>query len=110
MTKTTYGELRELKETRQMMIDLLTEIYQLSQKIGIQIEHDFLDKTISFIDSFPYDSTGSLTRDVWEGKPSEIDYQNGTVVKLGQKFGIDTPINRFIYNCILPTELKARKK
>jgi 2-dehydropantoate 2-reductase len=110
VTKTTYGELRELKETRQMMIDLLTEIYQLSQKIGIQIEHDFLDKTISFIDSFPYDSTGSLTRDVWEGKPSEIDYQNGTVVKLGQKFGIDTPINRFIYNCILPTELKARKK
>jgi len=108
VTKTTYGELRELKETRLMMIDLLTEIYVLSQKIGIKIESNFIEKTVSFIDTFPYDSTSSLTRDVWEGKPSEIDYQNGTVVRLGEKYGIDTPINRFVYNCILPNELKAR--
>jgi 2-dehydropantoate 2-reductase len=108
VTKTTYGELRELKETRQMMIELLTEVYQLSQKIGIQIESNFIEKTVSFIDTFPPDSTSSLTRDVWEGKPSEIDYQNGTVVKLGKRYGIDTPINRFVYNCILPMEKKAR--
>jgi 2-dehydropantoate 2-reductase len=109
VTKTTYGEIRELKETRQMMIDLLNEIYALSQRIGINIESDFIYKTVSFIDTFPYDSTSSLTRDVWEGKPSEIDYQNGTVVRLGEKYGVDTPINRFVYNCILPMELKARK-
>ena len=109
ISNTTYGELRELKETRQMMIDLLTEIYLLSQKIGIKIDLDFVDKSIAFIDTFPYETTSSLTRDVWERKPSEIEYQNGTVVRLGQQYGIDTPINRFVYNCILPMELKARK-
>jgi 2-dehydropantoate 2-reductase len=109
VTKTTYGELRELKETRQLMIELLAEIYNLARKIGVQIESDFLEKTVSFIDTFPYDSTSSLTRDVWEGKPSEIEYQNGTVVKLAEKYGIDTPINRFVYNCIMPMEMKARK-
>jgi 2-dehydropantoate 2-reductase len=109
VTKTTYGELRESKETRQIMIDLLKEIYTLSQRIGVKIESDFIDKTVSFIDTFPYDSTSSLTRDVWEGKPSEIDYQNGTVVRLGEKYGIDTPINRYVYNCIFPMELKARE-
>jgi 2-dehydropantoate 2-reductase len=110
ITRSTYGEIREIKETRQLMINLLQEIYALSQKIGIHIETDFLEKTISYIDSFPYESTSSLARDVWEGKPSEIEYQNGTVVKLGEKFGVDTPINRYIYNCILPMELRARKK
>jgi 2-dehydropantoate 2-reductase len=110
VTRTTYGELRELNGTRQLMIELLNEIFKLSQKIGIIIESDFLDKAVAFIDSFPYDSTSSLTRDVWEGKPSEIEYQNGTVVKLAEIFGIDTPINRFIYNCILPMELKVRKR
>jgi 2-dehydropantoate 2-reductase len=109
ITKTTYGELRELKETRQLMIDLLNEIYELSQRIGINIEPDFIHKTVSFVDTFPYDSTSSLTRDIWDGRPSEIDYQNGTVVRLAEKYGIDTPINRFVYNCILPMELKARK-
>jgi 2-dehydropantoate 2-reductase len=110
VTKTTYGELRELKETRQLMIELLNEIYQLSQKIGIKIELGFVEKTISVIDSYPYGSTSSLTRDVWEGRPSEIEYQNGAVVRLGEKFGVDTPVNRFVYNSILPMEMKARKK
>ncbi len=108
VSNTTYGELRAIKETRQLMIDLLREIFLLSQKIGVNIETDFVDKTVSFIDTFPYDSTSSLTRDVWDKKPSEIEYQNGTVVRFGEKYGIKTPINRFVYNCILPSELKAR--
>ncbi len=108
VTKTTYGEIREIKETREMMIDLLIEIYDLSKKKGVNIKPDFIEKTIAFFDSFPYNSTSSLTRDVWEGRPSEIEYQNGTVVKLAKQYGIDVPINRFVYNCILPMEIKAR--
>lgn len=110
VSKTTYGELRELQETRQMMIDLFNEIYMLSQKMGVFVPDDFVDKTVAFIDTFPYDTTSSLTRDVLEGKPSEIEYQNGTVVKLGQKYSVDTPVNRFVYSCILPMEIRARGK
>ena len=108
VTKTTYGEVRELKVTREMMISLVREVYMLSQKMGVNIESEYVEKTVTAIDSYPYDSTSSLTRDVWEGKPSEIEYQNGTVVRLGKEYGIDTPINSFVYNCILPGELKAR--
>ena len=109
ITKTTYGELREISETRQMMIGLLNEIYTLSQKIGIDIEPGFVEKSVIVIDSYPYETTSSLTRDVWEGKPSEIEYQNGTVVKLGRQYGVDTPINLFVYSCILPMERRAGK-
>jgi 2-dehydropantoate 2-reductase len=109
VTHTTYGELRELPQTREMLIDLLNEIYTLSQKAGINIRPDFVDKTLAFIDTFPYDSTSSLTRDVWEGKPSEIFYQNGTAVQLGEKLGVATPVNKFVFYSILPRELKIRK-
>ncbi len=109
VTRSTYGEVREIKETRDLMIELFEEIYRLSQKMGITIEHEFVAKTVAFVDSFPYDATSSLTRDVWEGKPSEIEYQNGTVVRLGEQYGIKTPVNRFIYHCILPMEKRARK-
>jgi len=108
VTGTTYGELRELKETRKLMMELLDEIFRLSQKIGIRIESDFVDKAVAFIDSFPYHSTSSLTRDIREGKPSELEYQNGTVVKLAEKFKVETPVNRFVYSCLLPMEIKAR--
>jgi 2-dehydropantoate 2-reductase len=110
VTRSTYGEIRELKETRSLMIALFQEIYELSHRIGIAVEQEFIEKTVSFIDTFPYDSTSSLTRDVWEGKPSEIEYQNGTVVRLGEIYGVKTPVNRFVYECILPMELRARKK
>ena len=108
VTRTTYGELRGIPETRQMMIDLMQEIYSLSKQAGICIEPEFIARTVSFLDEYPYDSTASLTRDVLEGRPSEIFYQNGAVVKLGEKYGVDTPVNRFIFNCILPMEIKAR--
>ena len=36
VTKTTYGELRALKQTRKMMVYLLKEIYKLSQKAGVK--------------------------------------------------------------------------
>jgi 2-dehydropantoate 2-reductase len=108
VTRSTYGELRELGETRSLIRELLNEIYLLSLKAGIAVNSDYVEKSLSFIDTVPYDSTSSLTRDVWEGKPSEIEYQNGTVVRLGKKYGIDTPLNRFVYSCILPLEIKAR--
>jgi 2-dehydropantoate 2-reductase len=108
VANSTYGQLREIPKTRQMMLELLNEIYVLSQKMNINIEPDFVDKTVSFIDSFPYDSTSSLTRDVWEKKPSEIYYQNGTAVELGEKYGVPTPVNRFVFSCILPGEMKVR--
>ena len=93
-----------------MMISLLNEIFELSQKIGIGIETDFVEKSVAVIDTYPYETTSSLTRDVWNGKPSEIEYQNGTVVRLGRQYGVDTPINRFVYSCILPMELKAKRR
>jgi 2-dehydropantoate 2-reductase len=109
ITRSTYGEIRTLRETRDLMIELFEEIYLLSQKMGIHIDHEFVANTVAFVDTYPFNSTSSLTRDVWEGKPSEIEYQNGTVVRLAEKLGIDTPVNRFIYNCILPMEKKARR-
>jgi 2-dehydropantoate 2-reductase len=109
VTRTSYGELRELNETRQLTIELLNEIFRLSQELGIRIESDFVAKAVALIDSFPYDSTSSLTRDIWDGKPSELEYQNGTVVRLAEKYGVATPVNRFIYHSLLPMEIKARK-
>lgn len=109
VSKSTYGIARELPGLRQMMRDMLTENFTVSQKAGINLPPDLVDKLMAAYDTFDYNATSSMTRDVMEGKPSEIEYQNGTIVRLGEKYNVDTPVNRFIYNCILPMELKARR-
>ena len=54
------------------------------------------------------ESTASLQRDVMQGRPSELDAQIGAVVRFGQNAGVPTPWNIFIYNSLLPMELRAR--
>ncbi|MCG8701125.1 MAG: hypothetical protein MI922_23935, partial [Bacteroidales bacterium] len=107
--RSSYGEVREMPETREMMIGLFNEIFRVAMAKGVKLKDDYVGKLVTFIDSLPYESNSSLTRDVLEGKPSEIEYQNGTVVRLGKNFGVSTPINSFVYKCILPMEQRARR-
>ena len=110
VTRSTYGQVLEVPQTRQLMVELLTEIYTLSQRIGISLAPDLVANIMLSFESLPSNSTASLTRDVWEGKPSEIEYQNGTVVRLAEKYNVAAPVNRFVYYCILPMEKRAREQ
>jgi 2-dehydropantoate 2-reductase len=108
VTRTTYGEMRSLPETRFLLHEMYTEIYNVGKSAGVSLPEGIVEKTMKWVDSFPPDSSSSLARDVMEGKPSEVEYQNGTVVRLGDKVGVPVPVNRFVYYSILPMEFKAR--
>ncbi len=109
ITRSSYGELRDLPETREMMHQLFKEIVNLAHAYKINIKRDYADKLMEVIDTFAYDSTSSLSRDIIEGKPSELEYQNGSVVRLADKMAVDVPVNRFIYSSLLLAERRARK-
>ena len=49
-----------------------------------------------------------MQRDIMDGKPSELEFQTGTIVRFGKESNVPTPINTFIYNSLLPTEKIAR--
>jgi 2-dehydropantoate 2-reductase len=49
-----------------------------------------------------------MQRDVMQGRPSELDAQVGAVVRFGQEVDVATPWHTFIYNSLLPMELRAR--
>jgi 2-dehydropantoate 2-reductase len=51
-----------------------------------------------------------MSRDIIDGKPSELESQNGAVVRLGEACKVPTPVNRFIYDCLRPQELRARRE
>jgi len=55
------------------------------------------------IDALPEDATSSMQRDIAAGKPSELDSQNGAVVRMARETGIEVPTHTLIYET-----LKAR--
>ena len=97
-----------MPETRQMLEQTMGEIYAVAIKRNIVLADHIIQDTMKFIDSLPYNGTTSLQRDIAEGKPSEIDAWNGAVVRLGGEVSVEVPLNTFIYNSLLPRELKAR--
>jgi 2-dehydropantoate 2-reductase len=76
----------------------------------IKLSDTVVADTMKFIDTLAANATTSLQRDIAEEKPSEIDFWNGAVVRLGQAVGVTTPVNQFIYHSTLPQGLRARGK
>jgi 2-dehydropantoate 2-reductase len=107
VTRSTLGEIRELPETRDLLTELIREICQLAGVIGIVMGSDYLEHTLSYIDSLPPETTFSMAWDIWAGRPSELDYINGAVLQLGLKYLVDTPVNRFIYGTLKPMALRT---
>jgi len=104
------GVVRSVPETRRMLEKCMTEVLAVAQAREIDIPADTVQKTLAFIDTLPPSGTTSLHRDIMEGKPSELESWNGAVVRLGQEKGVATPLNSFIYNSLLPRELRAQGK
>jgi 2-dehydropantoate 2-reductase len=63
---------------------------------------------MKFVDTLPKHGTTSLQRDLDEGKPSELSFWNGAVVRFAKELAVPTPLNDFIYHSLLPRELQAR--
>ena len=108
LTRVTIGEMISSEEIKNIMLKTSEEIVTIAKAKGVKLPDDIIEKQFQIIDAQPYNTTASLQRDIIEGKPSELETQNGTIVKFGIELGIPTPTNSFIYNCLLPQEKKAR--
>jgi 2-dehydropantoate 2-reductase len=110
VTRSTIGVLRKIPETRSMLEEAMNEIFRVAIAKGIQLKETVIEKTMGFVDQLPESGTASMQRDIADGKPSELESQNGAVVKFGKEVNVPTPTHAFIYYSLLPSELKARGK
>jgi 2-dehydropantoate 2-reductase len=108
VTRSPIGILRDQPETRQMLEQAMAEIYNVGRAHNIALSKDVIGKTMDFVDSLLPAGTASMQRDIMNGQPSELEAQNGAVVRIGQQVGVETSINAFIYNSLLPMEMRAR--
>ncbi len=86
----------------------MREIVTLARARGVALADESVDRTLAFIDGLPPEGTASMQRDIVEGRPSELEAQNGAVVRLGREVGLETPVHSFLYASLLPMEQAAR--
>jgi len=80
----------------------LEEIYDLARVKGVPLNSRIIDKQMEIIDLQDDLTTASLQRDIMQGRPSELESQNGAVVRMAKKLGVKTPWNEMIYELLRP--------
>lgn len=108
VTRAPVGVMRSLPETRALLQQSLREIYAVALARNVALTPEAMDAAMAFMDALPPAATASMQRDILDGRPSELEAQNGAVVRLGAQAGVETPLHRFIYASLLPQERKAR--
>jgi 2-dehydropantoate 2-reductase len=106
--KVTYGQLMDVKETADLMNDLIAEIFAVMQAAGYETfwktpeeyEAAFYGKLVP--DTYHHRS--STLQDIERGKKTEIDTLTGTILRLAGEHGVPVPCNTMIYRMIRAIE------
>ncbi len=109
LTRVTIDRIRESEYLYDIMKKTAQEIIAVANARGIKLGKEDYKRTFELVQTQPKGSTASTQRDIMAGKPSELENFNGYIVKEGERLGISTPVNKFIYECLLPMEKQARK-
>ena len=102
------GVVRSDPKWRVQMLKAMEEIYALARARGIKLPSNSIESVIAVVNALPDDATSSMQRDIAAGKPSELESQNGAVVRLARESGIEVPAHTLIYETLRPLEQKAR--
>ena len=102
------GTLRTDPELRAQMLRAMEEIYALAHARSIQLPSNSIEIVMAGVNALPEDATSSMQRDIAAGKPSELESQNGAVVRMARESGIQVPTHELIYTKLKPLEEKAR--
>lgn len=108
VTRTPIGAWRGLPGTRAMAEQALSEVVALAHARDIALPINRVARLMTFLDGVDPASTASMQRDIMEGRPSELEAQNGAIVRLSEVAGVDTPVHHFLYYSLLPQERAAR--
>jgi 2-dehydropantoate 2-reductase len=97
--------VREAPFGRAVMVRALREVVAVGQASGVGITDDVVVQTMRIIDGLPAGAKPSFLLDLERGGPNELDALSGTVARLAQALGVDTPIHDTAVAALSPARL-----
>ena len=94
--RSPFGAIREMPETRQLILTLLDEVRTVARAGGVELGDAVGPPGLS-LDSAPAAMTTSLARDFERGRRTELDALAGALVRLADARGVDVPATRTAY-------------
>jgi 2-dehydropantoate 2-reductase len=102
-----YGTMLETEGASDVFADVVGECTRVAAALGVMMPADTLTKTLAVAGTMP-GQMSSTAQDLARGKPTEIDFLNGYVVRKGAELGIPTPANRALLVVVRQAEKSGR--
>lgn len=96
------GEVQKTGEPRDTFVKLMKEVDALAVAMDVPFLADIVTTNLQILDSLNPTASTSMQRDIYAGKPSEIDGLIYEVVRMGKKYNVSTPTYEMV-------EKKARE-
>jgi 2-dehydropantoate 2-reductase len=94
--RSTIGPIRANAQARGFLLDVVREAVAVGRALGMALPEDYAEKRIAFIDTVPPQMTASMQGDLARGNRLELPWLSSTVVELGARVGVPTPLNRAV--------------
>ncbi len=97
----TLGQIMESSSLSDYVLSVMKEIIQLSRKMNIALPETIITDSYQKGRNFPYETKTSFQRDIASlNKPDERDLFGSTILRLGRRFEIDTPVTQELWNLL----------
>lgn len=104
--QTNFGEVQKEGQARDVMIAAMREVIALSEKEGIHLNEEDLQYWLKILGTLNPKGKPSMAQDVDAKRYSEVELFAGTVIEIGKKHGVHTPVNHELYSRIKEIESK----
>jgi 2-dehydropantoate 2-reductase len=104
----SYGPMLDVEGTRDVVASAVQEAIIVARACGALVHEDLLEQILKIPAAMP-NQKSSTAQDLARGKPSEIDFLNGHIVRKGAELGIPTPTNRALQVMVKLAEVKHRQ-
>lgn len=108
ITRSPMGVIRDTPDLFAMMMTAIDEAIAVGRARGVRFPDNVVEETLKLIHRFPAESRSSMFDDLDRGRPLELPWLSGAVVRLGREVGVSAPTHQFITAVLTP--LAAGKK
>jgi 2-dehydropantoate 2-reductase len=100
--RATIGAVREDAMLWPRFMAMVEEAAAVARARGIALPEDVADERVAFARGLPTRMKSSMLHDLEAGRPLELDWLTGAVVRLGAEAGVATPASKEAYQALAP--------
>lgn len=98
--RSNYGVLRSSPEARKFMDSAMLEVIAIARTLKVDLSPEDIGEWYKVLGTLNPTGKTSMLQDVEAGRKTEVEMLAGTVIKLGKRHGIPTPVNQKLFDAL----------